>query len=101
MVLLTLVRKSLANRLLATSLTLASLALSVTLLLGIENVRSGMRQSFSNTISRTDLIVGARGGSLQLLLYSVFGIGSPTNNVSWQTYQRFQRHPAVAWTIPI
>src|SRR5688572_11193237 len=101
MFLLSLARKSLANRLLATSLTLASIALSVTLLLGIENVRSGMRQSFSNTISRTDLIVGARGGSLQLLLYSVFGIGSPTNNVSWQTYGHFQRHPAVAWTIPI
>jgi putative ABC transport system permease protein len=101
MFLLSLVRKSLANRLLVTSLTLASIALSVTLLLGIENVRAGMRQSFSNTISRTDLIVGARGGSLQLLLYSVFGIGSPTNNVSWNTYGHFQRHPAVAWTIPI
>ncbi|CAN5807749.1 hypothetical protein BH23GEM9_BH23GEM9_25290 [soil metagenome] len=101
MFLLSLVRKSLANRVLATSLTVASIALSVALLLGIENVRSGMRQSFSNTISRTDLIVGARGGSLQLLLYSVFGIGSPTNNISWQTYQRLSNHPAVAWTIPI
>ena len=101
MFLLTLVRKSLANRLLATSLTLASIALSVALLLGIENVRAGMRESFSNTISRTDLIVGARGGSLQLLLYSVFGIGSPTNNVSWDTYEHFRDHPAVAWTIPI
>jgi putative ABC transport system permease protein len=101
MFVLTLVRKSLTNRLLATSLTLASIALSVALLLGIENVRSGMRTSFSNTISRTDLIVGARGGSLQLLLYSVFGIGSPTNNVGWDTYERFRDHPAVAWTIPI
>jgi putative ABC transport system permease protein len=101
MFVLSLVRKSLTNRLLATSLTLASIALSVALLLGIENVRSGMRESFSNTISRTDLIVGARGGSLQLLLYSVFGIGSPTNNVSWATYERFRDHPAVAWTIPI
>lgn len=99
--LFSLVRKSLANRLLATSLTLASIALSVALLLGIENIRAGMRQSFSNTISRTDLIVGARGGSLQLLLYSVFGIGSPTNNVSWATYERFRDHPAIAWTIPI
>jgi putative ABC transport system permease protein len=80
---------------------MASIALSVALLLGIENVRSGMRESFSNTISRTDLIVGARGGSMQLLLYSVFGIGSPTNNVSWETYERFRDHPAVAWTIPI
>lgn len=101
MFVLTLVRKSLGNRLLATSLTMASIALSVALLLGIENVRSGMRESFSNTISRTDLIVGARGGSMQLLLYSVFGIGSPTNNVSWSTYERFRDHPAVAWTIPI
>jgi putative ABC transport system permease protein len=101
MFLLSLVRKSLNNRLLATTLTTASIALSVALLLGIENVRSGMRHSFSNTISRTDLIVGARGGSLQLLLYSVFGIGSPTNNISWDTYQRLGQHPAVAWTIPI
>jgi putative ABC transport system permease protein len=101
MFVLTLVRKSLANRLLATTLTIASIALSVALLLGIENVRTGMRQSFSNTISRTDLIVGARGGSLQLLLSSVFGIGSPSNNISWQTYERLRKHPAVAWTIPI
>jgi putative ABC transport system permease protein len=101
MFLLSLVRKSLNNRLLATTLTTASIALSVALLLGIENVRSGMRHSFANTISRTDLIVGARGGSLQLLLYSVFGIGSPTNNISWDAYQRLSQHPAVAWTIPI
>jgi putative ABC transport system permease protein len=101
MFVLTLVRKSLANRALASTLTLLSIALSVALLLGIENVRTGMRQSFSNTISRTDLIVGGRGGSLPLLLYSVFGIGSPVNNISWETYERFRDHPAVAWTIPI
>lgn len=101
MFLLSLAWKSLTNRLLATSLTFASIALSVALLLGIENVRSGMRESFSNTISRTDLIVGARGGSMQLLLYSVFGIGSPTSNLSWDTYREFVDHPAVAWTIPI
>jgi putative ABC transport system permease protein len=101
MFVLTLVRKSLANRLLVTSLTIASIALSVALLIAIENVRSGMRDSFSNTISRTDLIVGARGGSLQLLLHSVFGIGAPTNNISWQTYDQLRSHPAVAWTIPI
>jgi putative ABC transport system permease protein len=101
MFVLTLVRKSLANRALASTLTLLSIALSVALLLGIENIRSGMRQSFSNTISRTDLIVGARGSSMQLLLYSVFGIGSPTNNLSWETYERLRDHPAVAWTIPI
>lgn len=101
MFLLTLVRKSLANRLLATTLTLASIALSVALLVGIENVRSGMRHSFANTISRTDLIVGPRGGQLQLLLYAVFGIGAPTNTIEWASYDAVRHHAAVAWTIPL
>lgn len=73
-VLFKLAAKSLRNRALVTSLTIASIALSVTLLVGIENVRTGMRESFANTIRGTDLIVGSRGGTIQLLLYSVFGI---------------------------
>jgi putative ABC transport system permease protein len=97
---LQLAAKSLRNRLLTSVLTVVSIAFSVALLVGVENVRSGMRESFSNTISRTDLIVGARGGSLQLLLYSVFGLGSPTNNISYATYAELRDHPAVAWTIP-
>lgn len=100
MLTLSLAAKSLRNRLLTTSLTVASIALSVALLVGIENIRAGMRESFSQTISQTDLIVGARGGSTQLLLYSVFGMGSPTGGVSWDTYERIRAHPAVAWTIP-
>jgi putative ABC transport system permease protein len=92
--------KSLGNRALVSALTLASIALSVTLLVGIENVRAGMRDSFANTIRGTDLIVGARGGTIQLLLYSVFGLGAPTNNVSYESYRHFATHPAVAWTIP-
>jgi putative ABC transport system permease protein len=101
MVLLSLAYRSLRNRKLTTILTLLSLGLSISLWVGIEHVRSGARESFSNTISQTDLIVGARGGSLQLLLYTVFHIGSPTANVSRESYDRFRKHPAVLWTIPI
>ncbi len=92
--------KSLRNRLLTTALTVGTIALSVALLVGVENVRIGMRESFANTIRQTDLIVGARGGTMQLVLYSVFGMGSPTNNLSYASYERFHSHPAVAWTIP-
>ena len=92
--------KSLRNRAFSTSLTVGSIALSVALLIGVENVRVGMRESFSNTISQTDLIVGTKGGTIQLLLYSVFGMGAPTENVSWEAYRRWADHPAVAWTIP-
>jgi putative ABC transport system permease protein len=100
MVLLSLAFHSLKNRLLTTTLTVFSIALSIALLVGVENVRAGARESFANTISQTDLIVGARGGSLQLLLYSVFRIGQATNNITYETYQHFKNHPAVEWTIP-
>lgn len=100
MLLLSLAYHSLKNRLLTTVLTVLSIALSVALLIGVENVRVGARESFSNTISQTDLIVGARGGSLQLLLYAVFHIGSATNNLSYASYEHWKNHPAVRWTIP-
>lgn len=101
MVLLSLAYRSLRNRKLTSILTLLSLAFSVSLWVGIEHIRSGARESFSNTISQTDLIIGARGGSLQLLLYTVFHMGSPTANVSYESYDKFKKHPAVLWTIPI
>jgi putative ABC transport system permease protein len=100
MVLLSLAYQSLKNRQLTSALTVLSIALSVTLLLGVEQVRVGARESFANTISQTDLIVGARGGALQLLLYAVFRIGAATNNISYESYEYFRSHPAVAWTIP-
>ena len=93
--------KSLLNRRFTALLTLLSIALSVALLLGVERVRGETRASFSSTISGTDLIVGARGGPVQLLLYSVFRIGNATNNISWQSYQDIAAHPKVAWTVPI
>ncbi len=100
MLVLDLALKSLRNRLLVTTLTVGSIALSVALLLGVEKIRTGMRESFSNTISQTDLIIGPKSGTIQLLLYSVFGMGSPTQNVSWEAYQTWAAHPAVDWTIP-
>jgi putative ABC transport system permease protein len=100
MLLLSLAWSSLKNRKLTTILTVVSIALSVALLLGVEIVRTGARESFRGTISGTDLIVGARGGSLQLLLYAVFRMGSATNNVTYESYQHFANHPAVKWSIP-
>jgi putative ABC transport system permease protein len=92
--------QSLRSRAFTSLLTVASIALSVTLLVGIEHVRAGVRESFAGTIRGVDLIVGARGGTLQILLSTVFGIGAPSGAVSWETYERWSAHPAVSWTIP-
>ncbi|MCH8493299.1 MAG: ABC transporter permease [Idiomarina sp.] len=82
-------------------LTLLAIAISVMLLLGVERVSQETRTGFANTISGTDLIVGARSGSVNLLLYSVFHIGNPTNNVSWETYQHWANNSQVTWSVPI
>ncbi len=101
MIVLRLATRSLLNRWVTAVLTVASIALSVMLLLGVEKVRTGARQSFADTISGTDLIVGARSGSIQLLLYSVFRIGNATNNITWKSYEEIARQPEVAWAVPL
>lgn len=93
--------RSLANRRMTVCLTIAAIALSAALLLGVEKVRTGARESFANTISGTDFIVGARSGSVQLLLYSVFRIGDATNNISWASYEDMRAWPEVEWSVPI
>ena len=92
---------SLLNRWPTAILTVLAIAFSVTLLIGVEKVRNGARASFANTISGTDLVVGARTGGIQLLLYSVFRIGNATNNLTWQSYQDIAKRPEVAWIVPI
>lgn len=92
---------SLANRRFTALLTVLAIALSVCLLLAVERVRTEARASFANTISGTDLIVGARSGSVNLLLYSVFRIGNATNNIRWDSFERFANHRQVKWAIPI
>lgn len=98
---LTLAWKSLWNRRATALLTICAIAISVALLLGVQKLRTAARASFANTVSGVDLIVGARSGPLNLLLYSIFRIGDATANVSWKTYQKIATHPDVAWTIPI
>lgn len=101
MILLRLALRSLIARRLTVGLTIFAVALSVALFLGVEKVRTGAKASFGDTISDTDLIVGARSGSVQLLLYSVFRIGNATNNVTWESYQDIAARPEVDWIVPI
>jgi len=93
--------KSILNRRLSFGLCVLSIAVSVSLLLSIERVRKSTRQSFEQTVSGVDLIVGASGSPLQLMLYSVFRVGSPTANMTWSSAQRYTEHPEVKWAIPI
>ena len=101
MAIATLAVRSIVNRRFTAMLTICTIAMSVALLLGVEKIRSDAKASFVNTISGTDLIVGARSGAIQLLLYSVFRIGNATNNISWESYRDIAANPKIKWTIPL
>jgi putative ABC transport system permease protein len=92
---------SLINRRLTVMLTVLLIGISTLVLLGVEQLRQEARNSFGKTVSGTDLIVGARTGQVNLLLYSVFHIGNASNNISWQSYEEIRARPGVAWTVPI
>lgn len=93
--------KSLLDRKGSVALSLLAMTISIFVLLGIEHIRHQAKENFSSTVSGVDLIVGARTGSLNLLLYSVFRIGTPTNNIRWDTYETIASSNKVKWAIPI
>jgi putative ABC transport system permease protein len=101
MTVLRLAYQSLRNRWLTACLTVLAIAVSVMLLVGVEKLRHAAKASFANTISGTDLIMGARSGGIQLLLYSVFRIGNATNNVTWRSYEAIAARPEVDWIVPL
>ncbi|MEM8767019.1 MAG: ABC transporter permease [Pseudomonadota bacterium] len=98
---LRLATKSLINRRGSVLLTLLAMAVGIFVLLGVEHTRNQARESFANTVSGIDLIVGARTGSLNLLLYSVFRVGAATNEIEWESFNAIASSPNVAWAIPI
>lgn len=93
--------RSLRYRLSGVVLTIASVALSVFVLLAVEHVRQEARNGFASTVSGVDLIVGARTGEVNLLLLSVFRIGTATANVSWSSLEQIRTQNNVSWTVPL
>lgn len=93
--------KSAWARRLTLAIALIAIALAAALLLAVERVRTDARTSFTQSISGVDLVVGARTGSVQLMLYAVFRAGSATNNIRWQSFAALAEHPAVDWAVPL
>jgi putative ABC transport system permease protein len=93
--------QSLWNRRFGVVLTVFTLALSTALLIGVERLRGQARVNFEQTLSGTDLIVGARSGPIQLLLYSVFHMGQATHEFSMASLNAIAAHPQVAWHVPL
>jgi len=85
----------------ALSLVTLSVAVSVLILLSVQQLRDDARRSFSNAVSGVDLIVGPRGSATELMLYSVFQIGRPSRNMGYAGFEAIQKMPQVRWAVPI
>jgi putative ABC transport system permease protein len=83
------------------ALVALSIALATLLLLAFERVRLDVRDNFSQAVSGTDLVVGARTGPVQLMLYAVFRLGGATNNIRIDSLRAIESHRAVAWVVPL
>jgi putative ABC transport system permease protein len=82
-------------------LVVAGIALATALLLALERLRTDIRASFSQSVSGTDLVVGARTSPVQLMLYAVFRVGGATNNIRMDSVRAVAAHRAVAWVVPL
>ena len=92
---------SLISRKVTVLLTVFTIAISTAIVLSVETIRHQAKESFTQTLSGTDLIIGARSGPINLMLYSVFRVGNATTNISWDSYQVVNQHSNVHWSIPI
>lgn len=99
--LLKLVLASLWSRRVMAILTCTSIAISMLVLIGVEHLRTEVKNNFERTVSGVDLIVGGRTSGINLLLFSVFKIGNPSNNIQWESYQDIINNKQVAWSVPI
>ena len=93
--------QSLWNRRFVVLLTVFSIALSVALILGVERLRTQARLAFANSASGIDLIVAPRGNDVQILMATVFGVGSTGSGLDWDTFEHVSDLPQTDWAVPI
>ena len=99
--LLGIARRSAWNRRSTLVWVVVSLALATALLWTLERLRHDIRHSFSQSVSGVDLIVGARSSPVQLMLFSVFHIGSVPQSMSMDSVQALSQHRSVSWVVPL
>ena len=98
---LSLLLKSMRSRIIPTSLVTISLMASMVLLLSIERIQQGAEEGFNQSISGVDAIIGPRSSSLELVLYTVFHLGRPTNNITTKTIDDVKQRSDISWLVPI
>ena len=91
----------LRDRPLTTALNLLLLAIAVAMLVLLVQVSTQASARFARDAQGVDLVVGAKGSPLQLILSSIFHADQPTGNIPLEARALLERDPAVARVVPL
>ncbi|MEM7262187.1 MAG: ABC transporter permease [Planctomycetota bacterium] len=100
MTLFFLVRKSLRQHALSTTVTILSVALAAGLVLSVFSLSDQTKRAFTGGGLGFDAVLGARSSKLQLVLNSVFHLEKSAGNLSWERYRAVAEDPRVKHAIP-
>ena len=93
--------KNMTSRPLNTTLSLVLLTLGVGMIALLLQVNRHIQQQMENNIRGIDMVVGAKGSPLQLILSAVYHIDAPTGNISLQEAEALKKHRLVEYGIPL
>lgn len=93
--------KSLLYRKLNSFLSIILLSFSLGLIMLISNAKPQFEANFTKNIKGIDLVVGAKGSPLQIILSSIYQIDAPTGNISYPEFSKLAKHPQVKKAIPL
>lgn len=88
-------------RALVTLLTLAGVALGAALITAVLAIKRETQRAFLDEAALVDLVVGAKGSPLQLVLSSVYHLDVPTGNIAYEEFDRLRADPLVRRAVPI
>jgi len=88
------------QRPLSTLLTSLSVSVGVALIIVILSIRQTAWQRFSLGYSGFDLVVGAKGSPLQLVLNAMFNLDASPGNIPWSLYEKLAKDPRVKLATP-
>lgn len=85
------------NTLLSVVLLTSSVAIITTLIL----LEKQFEEKFASNIEDVDLVLGAQGSPLQLILSSVYQVDAPTGNINYDSAKVWMNNPYVEKAIPL
>ncbi len=91
----------LLSRPLAAALNLLLLSLGLAAITFVLLVQAQITQAFERDLAGIDVVVGAKGSPMQLILSGVFHIDVPPGNIPLEAVQALEKNPQVAQLIPI